>query len=235
MTARRPAAAERFLRGVAERLGVDPRHVFAAYEDVFYYLWRERRLPINVDPLDSKLEDPQERARLARVFGQGLERVAGHVLPLVRDERSQRWQSGAWFLRSEALLSGSGGFAAGVPPAARFTTLGCEQRTIPTSLRPIRCRACRRCRRTHRCACSRAMPRRSVGRGARPARTRVRALDHAHRAVRRAARRRAVCLHAADACARGLSGSGGGDRGHGRDAAINRCCSRATSRRRIRD
>jgi len=94
-----PAAAERFLRGVAERLGVDAHHVFAAYEDVFYHLWRERRLPINVDPLDSKLEDPQERARLARVFGQGLERIAGHVLPLVRDERSQRWQSGAWFLR----------------------------------------------------------------------------------------------------------------------------------------
>ena len=28
-----------------------------AYEDVYYYLWRERRLPPNVDVLDSRLDD----------------------------------------------------------------------------------------------------------------------------------------------------------------------------------
>ncbi|HEV7984651.1 MAG TPA: transglutaminase family protein [Steroidobacteraceae bacterium] len=93
--------AQRFLAGVAERLGVHPRHVFPAFEDVVYYLWRERRLPINVDPFDSKLEDPQERARLARLFAQGLERVAGHVLPLARDAGGQHWRSGPWFLRAE--------------------------------------------------------------------------------------------------------------------------------------
>jgi hypothetical protein len=30
--------------------GLDRRRVFPAYEDAFYYLWRERRLPGNVDP-----------------------------------------------------------------------------------------------------------------------------------------------------------------------------------------
>src|ERR1022692_1131448 len=93
--------SQRFLRGVAQRLGLDLRHEFAAFEDVFHYLWRERRLPINVDPLDSKLDDPQERARLARVFSQGLERIAGHVLPIARDPSVERWQSGSWFLRPE--------------------------------------------------------------------------------------------------------------------------------------
>ncbi len=34
-----------------------------AYEDVFYYLWRERTLPANVDPLNSQARDPLERAR----------------------------------------------------------------------------------------------------------------------------------------------------------------------------
>ena len=96
-----PALAQQFLRGVAERLGLDPRHVFAAFEDVFYYLWRERRLPINVDPLDSRLDNPLERARLARLFSNGLERVAGHVLPIARDASGQRWRSGSWFLRPE--------------------------------------------------------------------------------------------------------------------------------------
>src|SRR5580658_3135784 len=79
-----PRVAEQFLRGVAERLGVEPRYVFPAFEDTFYYLWREQRLPANVDPLASKLDDPLERARLARVFTQGLERIAGHVLPIAR-------------------------------------------------------------------------------------------------------------------------------------------------------
>ena len=31
------------------------------YEDVWYYLWRERKLPINVDPLDARLDDELER------------------------------------------------------------------------------------------------------------------------------------------------------------------------------
>jgi uncharacterized protein (DUF2126 family)/transglutaminase-like putative cysteine protease len=96
-----PESAQRFLQGVAERLGLDPRCVFPGFEDVFYYLWRERRLPVNVDPFDSRLEDPQERARLMRVYSQGLERISGHVLPIARDPRGTRWQSGPWFLRAE--------------------------------------------------------------------------------------------------------------------------------------
>jgi uncharacterized protein (DUF2126 family) len=93
--------AQKFLQSLAERLGLDPGHVFAGYEDVFYYLWRERRLPINVDPFDSRLEDAQERARLLRVFSQGLDRIAGHALPIGRDAAGTRWRSGPWFMRSE--------------------------------------------------------------------------------------------------------------------------------------
>ncbi|WP_119152891.1 DUF2126 domain-containing protein [Caldimonas tepidiphila] len=96
------ADAQRFLARLAERLALEPRHVFPAYEDAWYYLWRERRLPVNVDPLDARLEDPLERERLRRVFRQGLEQVVGHVLPLARGERpGERWQSGPWFLRDE--------------------------------------------------------------------------------------------------------------------------------------
>jgi uncharacterized protein (DUF2126 family) len=93
--------AKRFLGGIATRLGVPAGFVFAAYEDVFYYLWRERRLPINVDPFDSRLEDPLERERLARLFTRGLDRIAGHVLPIARDPSSSRWLSGPWFLRAD--------------------------------------------------------------------------------------------------------------------------------------
>jgi uncharacterized protein (DUF2126 family) len=44
----------------------------------------ERRLPVNVDPLKSELKDEAERARLSRIFEQGLGHVVGYVLPLRR-------------------------------------------------------------------------------------------------------------------------------------------------------
>jgi transglutaminase-like putative cysteine protease len=39
------AQARLFLETLAVRLGLDPRFCFGAYEDAWYYLWRERRLP----------------------------------------------------------------------------------------------------------------------------------------------------------------------------------------------
>lgn len=91
--------ANEFLTAVARQLGLTPEFVFPTYEDAFYYLWRERRLPTNVDPFDSKLEDPLERARLARVFSAGLDSIIGHVLPVSRG--ADGWETGPWFLRTE--------------------------------------------------------------------------------------------------------------------------------------
>jgi uncharacterized protein (DUF2126 family)/transglutaminase-like putative cysteine protease len=99
-------ASVEFARALARRLEVAERHLIPAYEDMFYYLWRERRLPVNVDMLESKLEDAVERARLARVLEQGLSHVVGQVLPLEpvsdwNDPSSVHWRSGAWPVRSE--------------------------------------------------------------------------------------------------------------------------------------
>ncbi|MFT3955957.1 MAG: transglutaminase family protein [Piscinibacter sp.] len=94
--------AQRFLAGVAKRLALDPKYVFPAFEDVWYYLWRERKLPTNVDPFDARLADPLERERIRKVFSQGLDKVVGHVLPVARNYvGTARWQTGPWFLRSE--------------------------------------------------------------------------------------------------------------------------------------
>jgi len=100
------ADADRFMATLARRLGVDPAHAIAGFEDVWYYLWRERRLPVNVDPFDSRLENPEERARLARVFEQGLQTVIGYALPLAptgTNGGGPRWRSGRWFLRPERM------------------------------------------------------------------------------------------------------------------------------------
>ncbi|KGF63816.1 DUF2126 domain-containing protein [Pseudomonas lutea] len=90
-----------FLRRVAERLKLPTRYVFPAYEDKFYYVWREGTLPKNVSAELSRLDDPLERARLRKVFSQGLDTVIGHVLPLARTAADDRWQSGRWYLRDE--------------------------------------------------------------------------------------------------------------------------------------
>lgn len=94
--------ARRFVRSLAGRLGVDANLTIPGYEDVWYYLARERRLPVNVDPLDSNLDDAEERRRLARVFEQGLNKVVGYALPL--RAVGGGWQSGPWFFRREHMF-----------------------------------------------------------------------------------------------------------------------------------
>jgi uncharacterized protein (DUF2126 family) len=99
--------AKSFITVLAGTLGVDASHVMPAYEDSWYYLWRERRLPVNVDPLVSNLADEEERARLAGVFERGLDRTVGYVLPLKRVHTSNpgaHWESGRWFVRPEHLF-----------------------------------------------------------------------------------------------------------------------------------
>jgi uncharacterized protein (DUF2126 family) len=97
-----PEIANRFARALAERLQLDPGYLFEAFEDTWYYLWRERRLPSNVEVDANKAKDPLERERISRVFEKGLETAVGTVLPIARVHNGRsRWRSGPWFLRSE--------------------------------------------------------------------------------------------------------------------------------------
>ena len=116
------ADAERFTHTLTRRLGLDPKFVLPGYEDTWYYLWRERRLPVNVDPFDARLDDELERARLRRVFTQGLDAPVGYLLPLKREwqvgkngepvptaspvpgSKGPAWITGPWFLRDERLV-----------------------------------------------------------------------------------------------------------------------------------
>jgi uncharacterized protein (DUF2126 family)/transglutaminase-like putative cysteine protease len=93
------AAAERFADATAEKLGISPEYVLPAFEDPGHWLQKEASLPANVDPGDSKLADPEERARMARVFDQGLNTPKGFVLPIQRWNAPARWRSERWQLR----------------------------------------------------------------------------------------------------------------------------------------
>jgi uncharacterized protein (DUF2126 family)/transglutaminase-like putative cysteine protease len=94
-----------FTTALCGMLGIDPAFAMPGYEDTWYHLWRERRLPTNVDPFDARLKDEQERARLARIFEHGLDKVVGYALPVwaAKADGVTRWLSGRWFLRPERL------------------------------------------------------------------------------------------------------------------------------------
>ncbi|MBR0774986.1 transglutaminase family protein [Bradyrhizobium diazoefficiens] len=99
-----PKDAEAFMEGTALRLGLDPGYIMPAYEDTALWLQKEAELPPNVDPSDSKLSDPEARARIARVFEQGLNTPRGFVLPVQRWNAPPRWRSERWQLRRNHLF-----------------------------------------------------------------------------------------------------------------------------------
>ncbi|MDP3422179.1 MAG: transglutaminase family protein [Burkholderiaceae bacterium] len=104
--------ARRFTQALARKLGLSTQYITPGFEDTWYYLWRERKLPVNVDPFDSKLSDEMERVRLRRVFDQGLDATVGYVLPLQAHQTradtrhrlgSSVWSTGPWFFRDERM------------------------------------------------------------------------------------------------------------------------------------
>ncbi|MDQ0391044.1 transglutaminase family protein [Labrys monachus] len=102
--------------GVAERLGIEPDYAVPAYEDAAHWILQEAQLPDNVDPMDSKLRDPEDRARIARVFDRGLDQPASYVLPVQRWNAESRggWVSERWRLRRGRLYLVPGDSPAGL-------------------------------------------------------------------------------------------------------------------------
>ncbi|HMP82675.1 MAG TPA: transglutaminase family protein, partial [Verrucomicrobiota bacterium] len=118
--------AKALLERISRVVGADPKYMVPAYEDAFYYTWKERRLPSNVTPEKANLKDKLERDRIARIFQKGLGEVVGYALPIKRcwyppsqsfgatsgepgglprrSEAQAGWMSGAWFLRDDDTL-----------------------------------------------------------------------------------------------------------------------------------
>ncbi|WP_413710281.1 DUF2126 domain-containing protein [Rhizobium sp. Rhizsp82] len=97
-----PADAERLMTGIARELAISPDMVLPAYEDPAEWIVKEGNLPENVDPSNSKLKDPEERNRIARVFERGLTVPTGYILPVQAwnaQASGRRWMSEKWQTR----------------------------------------------------------------------------------------------------------------------------------------
>ena len=98
--------AQAFSVDFAERIGVGAKFVLPAFEDPAQWMLEEGRLPENVDPMDSKIEDAEERARMLRTFERGLLKASGYVLPVQRwnAKDGPRWISELWQTRRGRLF-----------------------------------------------------------------------------------------------------------------------------------
>ena len=216
--------AEALLGAIAGELGLDKTYIAPAYEDPAQWIVKEGNLPENVTPENSKLEDPEERARIARVFSRGLTEPSGYVLPVQRwqaQAAGARWRSEKWKTRRGGLYLAPGDSPVGyrlplgslphVPPGS-FPYVMEADPTVPRGPLPER-EALRRA-----CAAGRFLRRGRAG-AAGPGTDRADARRHRrrgpHRADGRSARRAALRLHAAGGKARGLSRARrrGGSRG----------------------
>jgi uncharacterized protein (DUF2126 family)/transglutaminase-like putative cysteine protease len=101
------ADAERFAATLAAQLDLPADCALPAYEDPAHFLLIEQKLPLNLDPINNKLDDPQERARVIKVFERGLNKPAGFVMPVQvwhSQERGRRWVTERWALRRDKLF-----------------------------------------------------------------------------------------------------------------------------------
>ncbi len=95
--------AHKLIATLCPYLGVSEKEIMSAYEDVFYYLWTERKLPANIDPLSINPKDSLERQALMKQLERGLDKPVAFVLTLQWAFEKKGWISRKWELRGQQL------------------------------------------------------------------------------------------------------------------------------------
>ncbi|WP_339628359.1 transglutaminase family protein [uncultured Maribacter sp.] len=103
---------ETFLRTLSKFLGTDNEAVTPAYEDAFYFLWEEGKLPIDVDPKKYNKNDTHLRRKLGDILEQGIGKAVGHVFPLIK--KNGKWITNLWEFRGKHLLLTPGNSSIGL-------------------------------------------------------------------------------------------------------------------------
>jgi uncharacterized protein (DUF2126 family)/transglutaminase-like putative cysteine protease len=96
--------AEAFIQELTKHLAVPASDISALYEDVFYFLWTEGKIPVNLDPLSFNLKDAIERRTLTQLLDKGLGTPSGYVLPLEWSFNRSSWKSAKWRMKRDQIF-----------------------------------------------------------------------------------------------------------------------------------
>lgn len=130
--------AGRFSMALAQNLEIEAECAQPAFEDPAEFMLKERKLAPNLDPIENKLDDPEERQRLSKVFDRGFETPSSYVLPIqawqsraaydpARARRRFRWKSERWRTRRGRLFLIPGDSPAGFRLPLRALTYLAEE------------------------------------------------------------------------------------------------------------
>lgn len=94
-------ADKRFLETLTKYLGITNKHIIPTYEDAFYFIWEEGKLPIDVDPTkdDGAL---LVKNKLKQILNDGKSKAVGYVLPL--NNSQNKWYTSNWSFRHNHLF-----------------------------------------------------------------------------------------------------------------------------------
>lgn len=90
----------RFLTTLTRYLSISSQTITPTFEDAFYLLWEEGKLPVDID-ISKKDSEDLVRNRLADILAQGTHKPVGYVLPL--NNHNDEWFSSQWVFRRKNL------------------------------------------------------------------------------------------------------------------------------------
>ncbi|WP_298496120.1 DUF2126 domain-containing protein [uncultured Algibacter sp.] len=90
-----------FLETLSKHLGVTNKTIIPTYEDAFYFMWEEGKLPVDVDPTkdDGAL---LVKNKLKEILKDGKSKAVGYVLPL--NNSMGTWYTSDWTFRRNHLF-----------------------------------------------------------------------------------------------------------------------------------
>ncbi|MEO1011840.1 MAG: transglutaminase family protein [Bacteroidota bacterium] len=91
-----------FLKTLCGYLQCANESIMPAYEDAFYFLWEERKLPVDLNPREYNKKDTALRRKLGEILERGIGKTVGHVLPLAH--KKMLWISNPWEFRGNHLI-----------------------------------------------------------------------------------------------------------------------------------
>ena len=95
--------AEKLIRLVTENLKLPVNNIVPAYEDLFYYAWVDKKMPVNINVNRINFANELERKSLGEILDGNASAPAGYVLPLNFSFDINQWISCAWELKSERM------------------------------------------------------------------------------------------------------------------------------------